>query len=339
MNLYISKLCKLVLLCVIVTLSGCSDDSTSSEEQPCVTLVCPLGGFGDGGYNDLIMRGVMRSYEKHQMEMSVAYPSDMNEAKSLIAKFCAEQSGKKRLLILADSNYGDLIDAATAVPDNSTILVADAKSSSERQGVTTFYINRYGAFYLAGKMAAPHQEATVIAAMPGDMRLEEAIAGFRNGYGKKITTIYLADDTEGYSMPDQAYKLTADIENSFIVPLAGGSNSGVYKYSRERNFYLSLIAGMDSDCQLLSNRVPFSIVINVDSIIEELIGTWYDSGLSKRHYEYGLADGGIEIKLSDVFYNWSYIWEDYYLDDEYWSDAYNKYKAEAIGKEEEYEAD
>ena len=31
------------------------------------------------------------------------------------------------------------------------------------------------------------------------------------------------------------------------------------------------------------------------------------------------------------------IWEDYYEDDNYWKNAYQNHKAEAIGKEEAYE--
>lgn len=333
---------KLILVALLCGAAVSCNDDTSPEDAPKlmhhITFVCPLGGLGDNGYNDMILRGVMRSYEALGYGLSIVYPDDKEQVSELISDFCNSSLDGSNLLLLADNSYASLLrkDAVTA-PKNGEILIADEKSDDFGEGVKSFYINRYGAFYLAGKMAAPHRAACVIAAMPGDARLDEAIRGFKDGYGKETDVEYLADDSKGYDLPDKAYRIAAQYENSFIIPLAGGSNSGVYKYSREKDFYLSLVAGIDTDCQSLSHRVPFSIVISIDRIMESLITDWYNGGLDDTRYTFGLADGAVDIVVSELFPQWSYIWEDYYLDDAYWINAYSEFKNEAIEKEAEYE--
>ena len=134
-------------------------------------------------------------------------------------------------------------------------------------------------------------------------------------------------------MPDTTFRIAGDIENSFILPLAGGSNSGIYKYSRETPFYLSLIAGMDTDCSLLSPRIPFSVVINIDRLVEQYLSDWYNGIEYAKNEVYGLEDGVTDIVISPVFYERIDIWQDYYSDPSYWSNAYADNMEEAKEKE------
>ena len=82
-------------------------------------------------------------------------------------------------------------------------------------------------------------------------------------------------------MPDAAYRIAGEYQDDFFFPLAKGSNAGVYKFSRESPFVLMLIAGMDVDCSLFSKRVPFSVVIDVRSVVKDYVSHWNAGKISR----------------------------------------------------------
>ena len=196
---------------------------------------------------------------------------------------------------------------------------------------------------MAGCIASRHAEATIIGAHPNESIITDAIKGFTDGYEKhntaKVNIIYLADDYSGFAMPDSAYRLAGTLGNSFIYPLAGGSNNGIYKYSREEPFELMLVAGMDADCSAYSNRIPFSVIIRTDKIIGNYLNMWLSTQEMPHHIVYVLESGYIDILVSPLFNEMSYICEDYYLNPDYWKDAYDSYKEEALKREKEYDVE
>ena len=149
--------------------------------------------------------------------------------------------------------------------------------------------------------------------------------------------VYLSDNEDGFAKADSAYRVASEIRNAFIFPLAGGSNSGIYKYSRETDFYLSLIVGMDTDCSMYSDRIPFSMIIHINKVVEQYLTDWLNDVLLEKNQVFGLESGMIDIVMSPVFYRNMDVWEDYYDSEDYWMKAYQNHKVEAIGKEEAYE--
>lgn len=124
--------------------------------------------------------------------------------------------------------------------------------------------------------------------------------------------------------------------NTFVLPLAGGSNNGIYKYSRETPFYLSLVIGMDTDCSWFSSRIPFSIVIHIDTLLVQYLTAWFEEREMEPSHTYGMDSGMVDIVMSPIFYKYIDIWEEYYNDIEYWNNTYRKYKDEALEKEKTY---
>ncbi len=335
------------ILMVCCWLMGCSDDDDSplqTEELPRLTVVTALGGLGDMGYNDLILSGIMQFYEQNEIILSLQRPYETDVAQQIITKWADEtQDDVPALLVLAGNEYEPVLRSTSIqLKEHQKILLFETAATDFPEGVTTFRINRYGASYLAGCMAREHNSATIIAAMPNDDVLDTSIQGFTDGYqtysGKLPEEIYLAEDVTGYNMADSAYRVTSEIENSFILPLAGGSNNGVYKYARENEFYLSLIVGMDVDCSDYTTRVPFSIVIKIDELVQKYLEAWLTGETMPQGETYGLSTDYIDIVVNTNFLQEVDIWEDYYDDDEYWSNAYDTYKQEAIEKEVQYEA-
>ena len=335
----------LILSLLIVYLStSCSGDNDISQRQSNhLTVVTSINGLGDMGYNDQIISGIMRFYEANDVSMNMIRPNNTGEVRQALQKWQIEtKNHEKSLLVLAGSEYENVLtESNLQLEEHQQILVFETQNQNLPKGVSSFYINRYGASYLAGCMVKEHEAATIIAAMPGSPTLEAAIAGFSDAYRthsqQEVEVIFLADDESGFNMADKAYQTMGDIYNAFVFPLAGGSNIGIYKYSRETSFYLPLVVGMDADQSMQSSRIPFSMVIHIDKVVEQYLTDWLNGIPLEKHQIFGLESEMIDISLSPVFYQNMEIWEDYYADDNYWKTAYQNYKEEAIRKEKAYE--
>ena len=342
---------------VLVVLSSCTDrdgdTAKTFNESLSVTLVTSLNGAGDNGYNDLILSGALKFYQAHEeVELSLVWPHDIAEAEGILTSWLAEESEERQLLILGGNEYEQMVrEKDIELDNNKTILLFESEAI---QGVNTIRIQRYGISYLAGCIVAPEGCATIIAALPDDPILADAISGFTDGFkaycGNEeeedensyiktgLDTIYLANDYTGYAMPDSTYRLATEINNGFIYPLAGGSNNGIYKSVRDNHFALAMVIGMDADCSAHGKSIPFSVVIRSDKLVENYLTMWTNGEELPSHSSYGLEDGYTDIIISPYFYDMNIQWKPYYEEENYWEKAYYMYKGEAIEKEMEYEA-
>lgn len=340
----------LMVFALQASLIGCSgreaDDSPGiNAPAHAVTLVTSTGGIGDNGYNDLVLTGAMRFYRDHDdIGFSLHKPRDFDDARTIVDQWKRETAGQssEALLILASDSYHALMEESVpSLAPNQRILLFECDGDGMPQGVCTFRICRYGASYLSGAAAAESPDAHIIAANNSDELLRDAVNGFIDGYrdvsGNTAIVHYLANDDGGYSMPNKAYELAQNFDEVFIFPLAGGSNSGIYKFSREDKFTLQLIAGMDADCSDYSTRVPFSLLVHIDRVIYDMLDRWIKEGTLPQHTNYTLADrDAIEVTANPLFLKRVSIFLDYYSTDDYWQKQLdNNYEA-ACRKEEIY---
>lgn len=256
----------------------------------------------------------------------------------------AGRSGVPELLVMASDSYTDIArEAARQLGDNAHILLLESPHTGMPEGVSTLRIGRFGAACLAGMMAAESQDALIVAANESDPLLRDAVDGFKQGYtsrsGGELRIAYLADDEAGYDMPGEAYSLMEGLEETFIFPLAGGSNSGIYKFTRENMFSLLLVAGMDVDCSEFSTRVPFSLTVNLDNILRQLLSDWIESGRLPAHMEYNMGNSDcIGITLNPHFLERAEIFLDYYADADYWQRRHDSMRDDALTLEQKYYA-
>lgn len=340
---------------VLAVLFSCSerdgDTAETFNESLSVTLVTSLNGAGDNGYNDLILSGALKFYqEQENVNLSLVWPHNIEEAESFLASWMEKESDVRELLILGSNDYELMVrEKDVELDKQKTILLFESEAIPN---VNTIRIQRYGVSYLAGCIVAPEGCATIIAAMPDEPILMDAISGFSDGFNAYynednvedsyyfstgLDTIYLANDYTGYAMPDSTYRLVNEINNGFIYPLAGGSNNGIYKSIRDNHFALTMAIGMDADCSAHGKSIPFSVIIRTDKLIEDYLTMWVDGKELPSHSSYGLEDGYTDIVISPYFYDMNMQWKPYYEKENYWEDAYYKYKEEAIKKESEYE--
>lgn len=344
-----------IFFCLLFfSLVSCSSDDALEPEKPTrqarVTLLATHNGMGDNGYIDSSVEGVFAFAYQTNTPIQMLLPKDKAEAKQMYDLWIANNADRdSAVLVVGTEAYGDFIESTPVqlTGKGTRVLLFESKISGQPDGVSSIFINRYGAAYLCGAMSGI-MNAFIIAATPGYNTLEDAIHGFMDGYeahheeGKKAELVYLADGEEGFAMPDSAYHLLSNrMENFFfyneiVFPLLGGSGIGALRCMNDNETNLGLIIGMDVDQSTISPRVPFSMVVKTGEVVHRYLDDWLAGKEWPKHHELGLSEGGADAILHPVFYERRILTLDYYSDPETFVRHYDEYREEAIRKEKEY---
>lgn len=307
----------------VLLLTGGCDDKKGEEEIPepspdysdkGVYVIFPVNALGDHAYNDLILEGILKAQKKLGFTTMLYAPASMEEGVQMLELILNSMSHAEKgenLAIIAGNEY----EAATRQWIQAKELrngfeddVLLFETNSTDLPMHTFLINMYGASYIAGSIASLFSyQAAILAANAQDLSIQRGITGFQEGFtdngGTSISTCYISDNYSGYSMQDKAYELTDSLTetNHFIYPIAGGSNQGVYRYSRENpnKFYT---AGMDVNLSAYSAHIVFSVVKHINRAVEEYITAWTEQKeLPNLHTIYGIDSGYTDIALVDEY--------------------------------------
>lgn len=297
-------LCKMLLLAVAACVTACEDDDASSSltGTPQVTVMFSLGGVGDGGYNDQILRGVQRvAKANEEVEMRLVSPDSVGEVEKRLAEWIAEPCNGRSLFVLAGNDYERLLDeysSEISQLDNGKSLIMFETFNTYGKRICTFRLDMYGACFLAGKSVAYMQcdVPLVLLANSSDKTLKSSLDGFVAGYGGVVDVEYLADDSKGYNMQDEVYGQMMNYAQKYdyIFGVVGGSNYGIYRYMREYPWGRLWTAGMDVDQSTLSNKITGSVVKHVDRLVEDYLLMWIDGKELPEHKTYGLESGYME---------------------------------------------
>ena len=356
-----------VPLCCMLALVACGsddDDPTGRDEGlarlATVTLMATPNGLGDNGYNDAAAEGVFAFAGETGTRLRLLLPKDAAEAEQMYRQWLTENAAQdSAVLILGSSVYEDM---ARQTSEKEREKLKDLQerggrvllfeSDAEIDGISSVIISRYGVSWLAGAMSQGF-DALVLTATPGITLLEESVAGFqeaRKSYAGEFeerpcqTTVhYLAEGASGFAIPDSAYRYMARRADKvlnydeMIVPLLGGSEAGVLRYLNANEFTTALMVGMDVDQTGLSLRIPFSVVIRIGDVLKQYLADWLAGREWPAHQRIGMKDGAADIVITPNFVDHLVINDDRYNDPDTFQRLYEKYKEEAIRKEEAYE--
>ena len=297
-------------------LGSCS--SETSDEQvatptPQIIVMYAPGGLGDQGYNDCILAGVQSFKKKHYREVELYQysPGTLDEAERLLSDWLSLPESKiPALFVVGSSDYEDLVSDVLAekkLTSNKRLLLFES-DNKDNLPITTFRLSMYGASYLAGATAAQLLEngknALILLAHQGDRTIAKAGEGFRDGFkdsgvNGEAYTEYLAEDWSGYISAQLTYQRMSEWSKSydFIFPVAGGSNQGVYRFTREYPDS-PLTAGMDIDQSGLSRNITGSVIKHTDRVVYNYMDTWLTSGELPESAVFGLESGYTDWELS-----------------------------------------
>ncbi|MCD8317691.1 MAG: BMP family ABC transporter substrate-binding protein [Paraprevotella sp.] len=265
------------------------------SKKKIIILFSP-GGLGDQGYNDLILKGV-QLFKKQWYDRADVYiycPKTTEEGSLVFSDWLAKpESSVPTLLVAASNDYEPVMKKCLAqdtLTANKQVLLFES-SNPDNLPITTFQISMFGPSYIAGKtvkllgLTSP----LIVLANPNDGPIKTAAEGFKAGFGNGTETEYLADDWNGYIAAQQTYQKMSSWSSShdFIFPVAGGSNAGIYRYSRDVT-QSPLLAGMDVDQSNLSTYIIGSVIKNIDLTIVEYLTQWTETGQLPKSKIYGL---------------------------------------------------
>lgn len=344
----------LALVFFMTTILGaCDEDTCKLEEEEIrssreVTLVTSVAGLGDCGYEDLFMAGVCQFAEDHDIELHLFNPSSIEDCKLYLHTWIKNDTyGADRVIVLAGNEYKSLLDDISELSDNQRIIMMEALSDSPKSSVTYVNLSRYGASYLAACLLAEF-DTHIIASYPDDPVLQEAISGFMDGYEshgqKSIACSYLSNDYSGYTMIDSAYHWVVPhlYESVALYPLLGASELGLIHGINDELFTQCLLVGMDVDQRYTCQRVPFSVVLHIDWLLNDLLTQWFEQ-LEKgeklhlgSQISYGLESKYVDIVVNTDFSNQQILLDERYDDDSVFVANRTTYYQEAIGAERKY---
>lgn len=283
-------------------------------------------------YNDCILEGVQRfKLEQPETDIYIYSPESLGEAEKIFSDWLVRpESNIPVLFVLATSDYEPIAEKYLeeySLTTNKSILMFESRKRYNDPNIHTFQISMYGASYLAGATAAQccsDKKALALLANDSDSPIGIARDGFVDGFQGECDVEYLADDWTGYIQSSLTYQKMRDWskEYGYIFPVAGGSNAGIYRYSRE-NEDSPFLAGMDIDQSGLSNRITGSVIKQIDRLIFEYLMEWSTTGTMPESQLYGLESGYADWKLSPLY------------EAEY-KDVLEQTRQQAITKENEY---
>lgn len=320
---------RIITICTLgfVLLSSCSSDNDEPDvplgPTPQIIVLYGPGGLGDQGYNDCILAGIQNFKKAHHddVDMYQYSPGSIEEAGRLLSDWLYLPGSDIPALFIAGSNdYEQLVTDALKVRSltpNKRLLLFES-DNEEGLPITTFRLSMYGASYLAGATAAAYlqernagtdskKDALILLAHQGDKTIAKAGNGFRDGFKDsgveaEAFTEYLAEDWTGYVSAQVAYQRMSDWAGNydFIFPVAGGSNQGIYRYTRE---YADspFTAGMDIDQSGLSRNITGSVIKHIDQLVYNYMETWLVTGELPESAVFGLESGYTDWLLSPYF--------------------------------------
>ena len=298
-----------LLAMATLSLLGCSDNDGEDDAVATnvVEVVFSPSGFGDLGYNDIILTGLEEARKRLGFEVVMHVPASIEDGMAIYNQWARKSApGERRLFIFATNQYESALRQSDVHPSdaNSTVLLYETHKPID--GVYTFRIGMYGAAYLIGAYTALTQKdeadskAAVIAANPSDHNVDGAAQGFRDGFleagGADATISYISDkEGDGYNMPDEAYALCNRLYESghtFFFPVAGGSNKAVYQFSRNQGVYT---AGIDGDMSAYSGLMNCSLVKNIGSATNDFIAMWLAHKEIPKHQDFFWDSGYVSV--------------------------------------------
>lgn len=299
-----------ILSVLLFTSCQSSDEPELEYSHPQIIFLFSPGGLGDMSYNDCILEGVQRfKLEQPETDIYIYSPESLDEAEKIFSDWLVRpESNIPVLFVLATSDYEPIAEKYLkeySLTANKSILLFESRKRYNDPNIHTFQISMYGASYLAGATAAlccGDKKALALLANDSDSPIGIARDGFIAGFHGECDVKYIAEDWTGYIQSYFTYQKMSEWskEYGYIFPVAGGSNAGIYRYSRE-NEDSPFLAGMDIDQSGLSNKITGSVIKEIDRLIFEYLMEWSTTGTMPESQLYGLESSYADWKLSPLY--------------------------------------
>lgn len=303
----------------LLLFTGCRKEEIGFIHNYRVEVVLSPGGVGDQGYNDNILRGLQTAAVRYGFTLAVHIPGEKEQGIQIYNDWLnapLDDDCERSLFVFSGGEYEYLLQGLSLPKDaRKDVLMFETEKAVD--GIYTFFVGCYAASYLAGATSVmdnngEEQKALVIAANPHDKQVRRAVEGYRDGYlaagGNGCDVHYLSQEPDGgYRMQDEAYRYCMEQHGKYMYyfAAAGGSNKGMYRFSRE-NFELAV--GMDDNMGFFSSMITMSVVKQMDRVIVDVLGDLLENKEIPYHQKFTYASGYEGLVFSEQ------VSEDWFLD-------------------------
>ena len=276
----------------------CTQPVQAADGEGLKVALLLSGAANDQGWNQTAYEGTQKACEKYGYEL--AYTENLNAA-DIAAAFADYASAGYDVVIGHGYEFGDpALEVAETYPDTKFICTeADASADN----VASYVMACEQTAYVEGIIAASTSESGKLGAIgpiPGDS-LVKIINGYEDGAKSvnpdiEVQTAWTNSfvDTQ---LAQEAAKAMIDNGVDVIKHCANACGNGAMTAAVEAGIWCQ--GDSYDQSSLAPDNILDSAIYNLDVVIDTALGSVADGSFEGDVYNLGMADGAVEVLLSD----------------------------------------
>lgn len=276
----------------------CTQPVQAADGEGLKVALLLSGAANDQGWNQTAYEGAQKACEKYGYEL--AYTENL-EVADISAAFADYASAGYDVVIGHGYEFGDpALEVAKTYPDTKFICTeADASADN----VASYVMACEQTAYVEGIIAASTSESGKLGAIgpiPGDS-LVKIINGYEDGAKSvnpdiEVQTAWTNSfvDTQ---LAQEAAKAMIDNDVDVIKHCANACGNGAMTAAVEAGIWCQ--GDSYDQSSLAPDNILDSAIYNLDVVIDTALGSVADGSFEGDVYNLGMADGAVEVLLSD----------------------------------------
>ena len=276
----------------------CAQPAQAADGEGLKVALLLSGAANDQGWNQTAYEGAQKACEKYGYEL--AYTENL-EVADISAAFADYASAGYDVVIGHGYEFGDpALEVAETYPDTKFICTeADASADN----VASYVMACEQTAYVEGIIAASTSESGKLGAIgpiPGDS-LVKIINGYEDGAKSvnpdiEVQTAWTNSfvDTQ---LAQEAAKAMIDNGVDVIKHCANACGNGAMTAAVEAGIWCQ--GDSYDQSSLAPDNILDSAIYNLDVVIDTALGSVADGSFEGDVYNLGMADGAVEVLLSD----------------------------------------
>mgnify|MGYP000077258248 CR=1 FL=1 len=272
----------------------CTQPVQAADGEGLKVALLLSGAANDQGWNQTAYEGAQKACEKYGYEL--AYTENL-EVADISAAFADYASAGYDVVIGHGYEFGDpALEVAETYPDTKFICTeADASADN----VASYVMACEQTAYVEGIIAASTSESGKLGAIgpiPGDS-LVKIINGYEDGAKSVNPDIEVQTAWTNSFVDTQLAKAMIDNGVDVIKHCANACGNGAMTAAVEAGIWCQ--GDSYDQSSLAPDNILDSAIYNLDVVIDTALGSVADGSFEGDVYNLGMADGAVEVLLSD----------------------------------------
>ena len=294
-----------ILLTLFVSLVGCKQNNTASQENNSdvlITLVLDKGGVNDESFNQLAWEGAKEASKEYGVKIKYLESNSDADYKSNLEQAVDMDSD---LIIAVGFNLSEAVKEVATSYNESKFAIIDGSFDEIPENVTVVSFDEAESGYLAGLVSAKNSNSNEFGFI-GGMNVP-AVQNYQKGFEKgllevnpnaKLSVQYansFTDAAKGRAIATQMYNNNVDC----IMTAGGGVNNGVYEVAMEMGKFAVAV-------DMAQNHISPSVILTsaikkVDTGVKDTVKSYLDNTLKGGTINlYNIKNDGVGYEKTDL---------------------------------------